>query len=211
MREPEEAAVMNQEDATAIPAANIGDTDLAALARTNPPAAREIARLVGLMNRGEETGEEFRRLCELLVEVGSAAAGEHLLRRNLDFYEGRALYDRLFGTAKPDEFAAAVAAFASQFAVELVPVAAPDFLVATFRTGGGPQRPDAFALLSRPCEVKIGYVERDRIEADVIPSDPGPGTRDAHEYLLLHFVNGVWELADQWPPGHRGLRDGEGP
>src|SRR3954447_19813797 len=134
----EGTATMDHEDGYAIPAANIGDTDLVALAQTNPAAAKEIARLEDLMNRGEETKEEFLKLCQLLFDAGSVAASELLLRRNLDYYEGHALYARLFGTERQEEFDAAIEAFESQFDLELVLVAEEDFLVSTFRADGGP-------------------------------------------------------------------------
>src|SRR5438128_8649027 len=146
---------MDEQHGHAIPAANIGDTDLSALAKTNPDAAKEIARLEDLMNRGEETKEEFRRLCQLLFDVGSVGAAEILLRRNLDYYEGRALYTQLFGTAKQEEFDAAIEAFKSQFNLELVLVTQNDFLISTFHADGGAPRSDAFALLSRPCEIEF--------------------------------------------------------
>jgi hypothetical protein len=188
---------MDDEDRHAIPAANIGDTDLVALAQTNPAAAKEIARLEDLMNRGEETKEEFLQLCQLLFDVGSVEASEYLLRRNLGYYEGRALYVRLFGTARQEEFDAAIEAFKSQFGVDLVLIAKKDFLVSTFRSDGGSPRFDAFALLSRPCEIKFGYIEQDKIEADVTLLDPGREVFDADECMLLFFLNGVWELADR--------------
>src|SRR5262249_5604120 len=169
----EGTADMDDEDAGAIPAATIGDTDLVALAQTNPAAAKEIARLEDLMNRGEETKEEFLQLCQLLFDVGSVEASEYLLRRNLDYYEGRALYVRLFGTARQEEFDVAIEAFKSQFDVDLVLIAERDFLVSTFRSHGSPSRSDAFALLSRPCEIKFSYIEQDTIEADVTLYAPG--------------------------------------
>lgn len=180
----------------AIPAANIGDTDLVALARTNPAAAKEIARLVGLMNRGEETQEEFLQLCQLLFDVGSVAASEILLRRNLDGDEAHSLYVRLFGTAKEEVFHTAIETFQSQFDVDLVLIAEKDFLVSVFHTDGGPSRFDDLSLLSRPCEIKFGYIEQDKVEADVTLHDPGRDIFDADECLLLFFVNGVWEIAD---------------
>jgi len=184
------------EDGHAIPAANIGDTDLAALGRTNPEAAGEITRLQDLMHRGEETKEEFLRLCQLLFDVGAVVASEYLLRRNLDYYEGHTLYRRLFGTTRQDEFDAAIDAFKSQFDLELVPLAKQDFLVSSFRAAGGPPRSDAFALLSRPCEIKFGYIEQDKIEADVTLFGSERQVLDADECMLMFFVNGVWELAD---------------
>jgi hypothetical protein len=39
-----------------------------------PRAAKEIARLEALMNRGEETKDDFSRLCQYLFDVGSVAA-----------------------------------------------------------------------------------------------------------------------------------------
>jgi hypothetical protein len=191
---------MDEEHGYGIPAANIGDTDLIALARTNPEAAKEIARLEDLMNRGEETNEEFLRLCQLLFDVGSVAAAEILLRRNLDFYEGGVLYARLFGPAKQDEYEAAIEAFRSQFNLEMVLVAHDSFLVSTFRTDGGRPRSDAFALLSHACEIRFGYVEPEKVEADVILLDPGRSVFHADECLLMSFVNGVWEIADPLGP-----------
>jgi hypothetical protein len=179
----------------AIPAASIGNTDLVSLARTNPDAAREIERLAGLMNRGEETKQEFRHLCQLLFDVGSVSAAEILLRRNADHYEGRALYAQLFGTAKQDEFESAIEAFKSQFNLELMLAAKNDFLVSTFHTDGGPPRSDAFALLSGPCEIKIGYIEENKVEANVTLLDPARDVFDADENMLLFFVQGVWEIA----------------
>ena len=187
---------MNHDDRYAIPAANIGDTDLVALAQTNPAAAKEITRIEDLMNRGEETKEEFLQLCQLLFAVGSIAASEILLRRNLDCYEGHALYFRLHGTAKQEEFAAAIEGFKSQFKVDLVLIAEKDFLISLFRSDGGPQRFDDLDLLSRPCEIKFGYIEQDKVEADVTLLDLGREVFDADECLLFFFVNGVWEIAD---------------
>jgi hypothetical protein len=185
-----------EEHEHAIPAANIGDTHLIALARTNPDAAKEIARLEALMNRGEETDDDFLRLCQLLFDVGSVAAAELLLRRNLDYYQGEALYARLFGTAKQEEFDAAIEAFTLQFSLDVVLVAQREFLVAVFHTHGGPPRSGAFALLSKPCEIRFGYIEPEKVEADIVLLDPGRTVFDAEECLLLFFVNGVWEIAD---------------
>ena len=187
---------MNDNDDEFIPAASIGDTDLDAVAWTKPDAAREIARLEDLMDRGDETKDDFLRLCQLLVDVGSTADTEHLLRRNLTFYDGKSLYNRLFGSEKPDEFNMAVSAFESHFGLNLELIEENDFLVSTFRFDGGKSRTDDFQLLSRPCEVRIGYIERERCEADVVLHDPEREMVGADECLLMYFLNGVWELAD---------------
>lgn len=187
---------MDHDDRYAIPAANIGATDLVALAQTNPAAAKEISRLEDFMNRGKETKAQFLQLCQLLFDVGPIAASEILLRRNLDYYEGHALYVRLHGTAKQEEFATAIEAFKSHFEVDLVLMEEKDFLISLYRTDGGPPRFDDLGLLSRPCKIKFGYIEQDKVEADVTLLDPGGEDFDADECLLLFFVNGVWEVAD---------------
>jgi len=128
--------------------------------------------------------------------VGSVAASEILLRRNLEYYEGHALYVRLHGTAKQEEFAAAIETFKSQFDLALELVAEKDFLISVYRSDGCPPRFDDLGLLSKPCEIKFGYIEQDKVEADVTLLDPGREVFNADEILLLFFVNGVWELAD---------------
>ena len=187
---------MDDDHEYAIPAAGIGDTDLDSVAQSNPVAAKEIARLEDLLNRGEETNEEFLRLCQLLFDVGSVAAAEILLRRNLDYYEGEALYATLFGTEKQDEFDAAIQAFELQFNVQLSLKERTNFLELTFHSDGGPPRSDDFSLLSRQCEIQIGYIEQDKIEADVVLHDPDREVFQADECLFMYFVNGVWEIAD---------------
>jgi hypothetical protein len=187
---------MDDDHQYAIPAASIGDTDLDAVAQSNPAAAKEIARLEALMNRGEESKDDFLRLCQLLFDVGSVAAAEILLRRSLDYYEGEALYTRLFGTTKQDEFDCAIQAFESQFNLQLSLTEKNDFLVSTFHANGGPPRSDDFELLTHPCEIKIGYIEQDKIEADIVLLDPEREVFSADECLFMYFVNGVWEIAD---------------
>lgn len=187
---------MDDEERYAIPAASIGDTDLDAVAQTNPTAAKEIARLEDLMNRGEDTKDDFLRLCQLLFDVGSLADSEHLLRRNLDGYEGGYLYTRLFGTLKEEEFSAAVGAFKSQFDLDLVLAEKNDFLQCTFQTAVGPPRSDDLQLLSHPCEIKIGYIQKDKIEADINLQKPDCDVFNHDECLFMYFVNGMWEVAD---------------
>jgi hypothetical protein len=49
---------------------------------------------------------------------------------------------------------------------------------------------------ARPCEIKIGYIEQERIEADVTVRDLGRQVFEADECMLLFFVNGVWVITD---------------
>lgn len=180
----------------AIPAANIGNVDLVAIAEKHPVAAKEISRLATLMYRGDETPDEFRRLCELLFEVGATVDSEYLLRRNVSDAVDEALYAELFGTSKREDFDAAVAAFRCQFEIELSLVQEHDFLVCKFRSVGCRRRDDAFRLLSCPCEVEIGFIERDRIEAEIVLDEPGRTVFNQDECLSLNFISGVWEIVE---------------
>jgi len=187
---------MDDDHKYAIPAARVGNRALDAIARTDPAAAKEIARLENLMNCGEESKADFLRLCQLLFKVGSVADSEYLLRRNMDYYEGESLYRRLFGTAKQEEFDTAIDAFKSQFSLSLTFVETRDFLETIFHSDGGPPRSDDFQLLSHPCEIKIGYIQQDKIEADIVLLAADRDVFDAEECLLMYFVSGVWEIAD---------------
>lgn len=152
------------------------------------PLLNGIRRLGDLMERGDETPEEFARLVRLLVEAGHYAKGEHLLRRNVEVAAGElALYRELFGTAKPDEFAAAVQSFAEHFRVGLEFVGSRGFLDGLYRMLPGPPRMDAFALLGEPCEVRFDFADPEFVAADVCSDSD-------ERYLLLRWVGGVWGL-----------------
>jgi hypothetical protein len=94
-------------DEAKIPAANISDIDLSDITEQAPEVAAEIIRLGELLRLGDETPEEFRLLCQLLFDYGKVAEAEYLLQRNLEARdENHALYLRLFGRAKEEEFSA---------------------------------------------------------------------------------------------------------
>ena len=175
-------------DGFKIPAATVQDVDLSA---ADAALSAEIRRLGDLMDRGDETPEEFACLIRLLVEVGQPAKAEYLLRRNVEVAVGElAFYRELFGTAKPDEFAAAFEAFAKQFGVGLEFVSSRGFLDGLYRMRPGPPRPGEFALLGEPCEVQFDFADPDFVAADV-------SSETDERYLLLRWVSGVWELAEQ--------------
>jgi hypothetical protein len=175
------------DDPSAIPAATVQDVDLSGI----PPAtAAEIQRLGQLMDRGEETPEQMAQLVRLLHSAGLRAKSEYLLRRNMDTVaDGAALYGELYGTEKPDEFAAAIEAFGEQFSLTVELVAERDFLDRLYRTIPRSARFDDFRLLSEPCEVRFDYASEDAVEADV-------SSLADEAYVILRWINGAWEPAD---------------
>jgi hypothetical protein len=69
------------------------------------------------------------------------------------------------------------------------------FLISRFRTSGGPTRTEAFELLSKPCEIKFGYIEQEQVEADVkLISPRRDDVFDADECIVMYFVNGIWQI-----------------
>ena len=182
------------EDPTAIPAASIGAIDLGLLYRSDPSSAEEIARLEGLMNRGDETDEEFLKLCRLLSDAGAVDDAEYLLRRNIDYEGGRDLYDELFGSAKINEFERAIKTFETQFGTTLSGRDDSDFLTAVFRSTPAPSQTGYFSILSKACEVTIEFAEKTTINADVIPH--ALSTEEHDVYVLMEFFNGMWSPKD---------------
>jgi hypothetical protein len=181
----------------AIPAANIGETDLEAVARVNPAAASEIAVLRDRMDVGEETEQEFLRLCRLLFEVGSAGPAEYLLRRNLESEDALSLYAELFGDQKPAEFERSIRAFESQFGAKLRHVATLGFLQSKFAAAGAMNVPAAARVLAGPFHAAFGYIERDSIEVSVTAEDASGELTDA---TLLTFDGERWVPEDDQVP-----------
>jgi hypothetical protein len=183
-----------------IPAASIGETDLAVVALRFPEAAREIARLEDLMHRGEETKAEFHRLCELLHEVGGTKDAEYLLRRNLEYYEGQELYRRLFGTAIPDNFARAVARFGEEFGLALTMHKERGFLDQEYRSDPLDHETARFNILDDPCVIRFSYSHRDFVVADV--ADAAANEAEAVNYydlntnVFFRWQAGRWLLMD---------------
>jgi hypothetical protein len=177
------------DDEFAIPAATVQDLDLSDV---EPRLASEIRRLGGLMDRGEEMGEQFVQLVRLVLRAGFTAKAECLLRRGMEgTADDLALYRELFGTEKPDEFAAAIAAFAEQFAVGLEPLRSWGFLDSAYRTEPQLARFDELRLLNEPCEVRFDY-------ADEVPAADVWGM-EKQESLLFYWINGVWEITGPSP------------
>jgi hypothetical protein len=189
------------DDPSAIPAATVQDVDLSA---ADPAVAAEIRRLGELMERGDESPEQFAELIRLLARAGQPRKAEYLLRRNIEVVaSGPALYRELFGTTRPDEFAAAVEGFRAQFGVGLELVSSLGFLDGLYRTRPGPPRSDAFRFLDQPREVRIDYADLDAVTANV-------WSESSEECLSLRWVGGAWQLADggQAEPGAAPNRGG---
>jgi hypothetical protein len=171
----------------AIPAATIRDVDLNG---TDVELASEILRLGALMERGNETPAQFGQLILLMHQAGHYAKAEYLLRRNIEgVADGHALYRELFGTEKPDEFAAAINGFEEQFAVRLKLVKPGVFLDAVYSTVPQKARFDVFRLLNEPCEVRIDYAKEDWVEAQV-------SRFESDDHLILRWVHAVWNISE---------------
>ena len=170
-----------------IPAASIADVDLAAIAKQDPAAAKEIVRLGDLLANGEETDEDILALCQLLHDFGEQAEAEHLLRRSLEYSESQALYARLFGTVKQEEFHASIEAFKSEFNVELEFVKRLDFLDEVYAISQNAGQDDRVVAIGNT--VNFSYVLKETIEAVV-------EEQSSRECLMLQWVNGTWEPVD---------------
>lgn len=179
----------------AIIAAQIRDVDLDAIA--DRAAAQEIARIGALMHRGEESPEEFRRLCELLHEVGEATVSEYLLRRNLDSDEGQDLYQRLFGTDIPDNFARAVMCFAEDFGLDLTLQEERDFLDQVYLSTPLSREHSRFSILNEPCVIHFDYSRKDYVVAEVIAAEAElVNYFDLNVCLFLRWQDQRWRLMD---------------
>ena len=161
-------------DEAKIPAANIADVDLSDMAEHALEVAAEITRLGDLLRLGDETPEEFRRLCQLLFDQGKVAKAEYLLRRNLEEGdENHALYLRLFGRAKEEEFLRAIENFQTAFNAKLRHKESYGFLYRAY----GPElcsvEEAPFPVFAEACEVRFDYSEEDAITAEVESLESG--------------------------------------
>ena len=103
-----------------IPAASIEGVNLSAIFEKNPAAAEVIAMISAKMNTGDETDQEFIRLCDLLCQFGFAEVAKGLLIANSNG-EDQAfnVLINLFPDCKIT-YDAAMDAFRSQYEVSLV-------------------------------------------------------------------------------------------
>jgi hypothetical protein len=164
-----------------------------------PPATRKAFRnFENGWSRGQGTRRDFYRLVRLLHRTGCSSEAEYFLRSNLLFSKddglslsvddaGLDLYEELFGTARQEEFAAAIAAFAVQFAAPLTRGAGGGFLVG-YQTVPRAGCLTKYRMRNKRCAVHFEYGHRDYIEAEFW------SLKSEDQLLFLRWVKGVWEI-----------------
>lgn len=172
--------------------------DLAAIEAADPSAPAALRRFENLQCQHKATERDFFDLVRLLHRVGCSTEAEYFLRCNLlvakdeqspyeDDKDRLALYVALFGTAKQEEFAAAIAAFSKQFSAKLTRGAG-----ATFELGYHtvPRRAcfTKYRMRNEPCYVRFEYEKRNTIEAWL------ECCSDEDQLIVLRWANGVWEI-----------------
>lgn len=172
--------------------------DLGAIEAADPSALVALRRFEKLQCKRKATERDFVDLVKLLHRAGCSTEAEYFLRCNLlvakderspyeDDKDRLALYVELFGTAKQEEFAAAIAAFSEQFAAKLTRGAGTTFWLGYHTV---PRRAcfSKYRMRNEPCIVRFEYEQRATIEAWLeCLSDPD-------QLLVLRWVNGVWEI-----------------
>jgi hypothetical protein len=178
-------------DEAKIPAANIADVDLSDIAEQAPEVAAEITRLGEFLRRGDETPEEFRRLCQLLFDNGKVSKAEYLLRRNLDEGdENHVLYLRLFGREKEAEFARAIEGFQAAFKAKLHHKKSFGFLYTAYELEPMSVEEAYHPLFAEETvEVWFDYSEKDVITAQVANMNLGG-------FIILQWTGGKWIITD---------------
>lgn len=178
-------------DEAKIPAANIYDIDLSDVSEQAPEVASEIIRLGELLRLGDETPEEFRLLCQLLFDYGKVSEAEHLLRANLEEGdENHALYLRLFGKAKEEEFLRAIEDFQTAFNTKIHHKESFGFLHTVYELDPLPVEEAPFPLFAEEsCEVLFDYNEKDAITAHVENIELGG-------YVILQWIGGKWSVTE---------------
>ena len=185
-----------------IPAASIDDVNLEKIKKTHPAAAKEIAKIGELLNKGEERQDDLLHLGRLLYEVGEVGESEYLLRRNSVEENDvvHQLYLKLHGTTSQDYFMHSIAHFTSQFGVQLTQEQRNDFLCHTYQSipisVSQNAYPELYEMLCGTCEVSFMYAERHQITADVISTSPErqhPKDFPEAEYAFpLVYQDGQW-------------------
>jgi hypothetical protein len=178
-------------DEVKIPGFNIADIDLSDIAEQAPEVAAEITRIGELMHFGDETPEEFRLMCQLLFDYGGISDAEQLLRNNLEEGdETHALYLRLFGREKEEEFAKAIEDFQTAFKAKLRHKETSGFLNTAYELEPLPVEEAYHPLFAEESvEVWFTYSEIDAVTAHVENMELGG-------YVILQWVSGTWSVTE---------------
>jgi hypothetical protein len=170
---------------------NIYDIDLSDIAERAPEVAAEIIRIGELMRFGDETPEEFRFMCQLLFDYGEISEAERILRNNLEEGdETHALYLRLFGRVKEEEFAKAIEDFQTFFRVKLRHKKTHGFLNTSYELEPIPVEEAYHPLFAgEPVEVWFIYSEIDAVTAQVDNMELGG-------YVILEWTGGKWSVTE---------------
>jgi hypothetical protein len=171
---------------------------LEALEASRPAVYAEFQPFQELWSRDRVTQDHFHAFVRLMHRTGDIAEAEHFLCSNLLvsaddglswFLDdaGLNLYTELFGTAKREEFAAAVAAFEVQFSARLTKGAGGGFMV-EFETRPRAAALGPYLLRGEPCAVRFEYESKDSIEAQLW------NLKSEDQLLFLRWVKGIWEI-----------------
>jgi hypothetical protein len=173
--------------------------DRAAIGAASPGASRALRRFEETWSRGRGMRRDFYDLVRELHHAGCTAEAEYLLRSNLLLGDddglslsvdgvGLALYRELFGTARREEFAAAIRAFVARFSAPLTGGAGGGFFVG-YETAPGAACLGRYRLRGVRCAVHFEYASRDHVEAQLW------SLADEDQLLHLRCRGGVWEIS----------------
>jgi len=172
--------------------------ELGAIEAADTTALEAFRQFEDLWHHRKATRDDFFNLVKLLCHVGCSTEAEYLLRTNLllvsedeqSLYEDKdrlALYLELFGTAKQEELAVAIAAFTKQFCAQLRSKAGASFFVG-YNTEPRCDDLEKYGLRNELCAVHFEYDHKDYIEAQV-------WSLTAEDQLIfLRWINGRWEI-----------------
>jgi hypothetical protein len=177
---------------------NLGVLDCEAIEAASPAALRAFRKFERSWSRNQGTRGDFFNIVRLLQRAGCARQAEMFLRANLwvSAEEGWSrwvddaaldLYVELFGTARREEFAAAIAAFATQFAAPLTRGAGGGFFVGYHTV----PRSACFAqyrMQNEPCYVRFEYDHPINLDAWL------ESQTSEDQIVVLRWASGVWEI-----------------
>jgi hypothetical protein len=172
--------------------------DLAAVRAVSPAALAAVQQFERAWSQNQGTRADLFDLVRLLHRAGCSTEAEYLLRSNLLVSEedgrslsvddaGLDLYTELFGTARREEFAAAIGAFALQFPAPLTDGAGGGFFVGYYTTARSACLAK-YRMQHEPCYVRFEHDHRTNLDAwlECLTAED--------QLLALRWTNRVWEI-----------------